>query len=399
VTDGVHLLAAIAISLAFALAGGMAAARLGLPEIVGYLIAGIAIGPFTPGFVGDTGIALELAEIGVVLMMFGVGLHFSPQRLYHARRISLPGAALQIAVATALGTLLAVAWGWSVGSGVVFGFALSVASTVVLLRNMRAVGKLDTKDGDITVGWLVVEDLATVLFLVLLPILAPWLGGSGDGEGSWVTVALAVGKITLFVVLMLVVGSRLFAWLLRQADKTESELFTLAAFTIAIGVAVAAADLFGVSYALGAFLAGLVINEADLTHRAARETQPLETIFVALFFIAIGMLFDPAVLVKEPLKVLAVLAIILLGKTVAAYAIVRVLRYSSQTARLVSAALAQIGEFSFILAALAVSLGLLSDEARSLIVAGALLSIALNPLTFYVLTRLRPGMPASPGES
>jgi CPA2 family monovalent cation:H+ antiporter-2 len=392
VTDGVHLLAAIAISLAFALAGGMLAARIGLPEIVGYLVAGIAIGPFTPGFVGDTGIALELAEIGVVLMMFGVGLHFSPQRLYQARRISLPGAALQIAVATGLGTLVAVAWGWSVGSGLVFGFALSVASTVVLLRNMRAVGRLDTEDGDITVGWLVVEDLATVLFLVLLPIISPWLGGSGGSEGSWTTVAFAVGKIALFVVLMLVVGSRVFAWLLRQADKTESELFTLAAFTIAIGVAVAAADLFGVSYALGAFLAGLVINEADLTHRAAQETQPLETVFVALFFVSIGMLFDPAVLLEEPLKVLAVLAIVLLGKTAAAYVIVRVLRYSSQTARLVSAALAQIGEFSFILAALAVSLGLLSDDARSLIVAGALLSIAVNPLTFYALTRLRPGM-------
>jgi monovalent cation:H+ antiporter-2, CPA2 family len=391
VTGGVHLLAAIAISLAFALGGGMLAARIGLPEIVGYLVAGIAIGPFTPGFVGDTGIALELAEIGVVLMMFGVGLHFSPQRLYSARRISLPGAAIQIVVATALGTLVAVAWGWSVGSGVVFGFSLSVASTVVLLRNMRAVGKLESEDGDITVGWLVVEDLATVIFLVLLPIVAPWLGGSAGGEGSWTTVALAVGKIALFVVLMLVVGSRAFAWLLRQADKTESELFTLAAFTIAIGVAVAAADLFGVSYALGAFLAGLVINEADLTHRAAREIQPLETVFVALFFVAIGMLFDPAVLVKEPLRVITVLAIILAGKTAAAYTIVRLLRYGPSTARLVSAALAQIGEFSFILAALATQLGLLDDDARSLILAGALLSIALNPLMFYLLTRLRPG--------
>ena len=391
--DGVHLLAAIAISLAFALAGGMVASRVGLPEIVGYLAAGIAIGPFTPGVVGDTEMSLELAEIGVVLMMYGVGLHFSPSRLYAARRISVPGAALQIVVATALGTLVAVAWGWTVGSGIVFGFSLSVASTVVLLRNMRAVGRLESEDGGIAVGWLIVEDIAMVMLLVLLPLLSPWLGGEGQGDGSWVTVIAAAGKIALFVGIMLLLGSRVFAWLLRVADRMESGLFTLAVFTIAIGVAVGAADLFGVSYALGAFLAGLVINEADLSHRAARETQPLETMFVALFFVSIGMLFDPAVLVEKPLRVLVVLAIILAGKTVAAYGIVRLLGYSSSTARLVSAALAQIGEFSFILVALAVELSLLGDEARSLVVAGALLSIALNPLAFYVLARVRPITP------
>ena len=382
------LIATIAVGLAFALAFGFVAVRLRLPPVVGYLLAGVAVGPFTPGFVGDAQLAPQLAEIGVILLMFGVGMHFSLGDLLAARAVALPGALVQIAVATALGAGVAALWGWTLESGLVFGLALSVASTVVLLRALEAHGRLHSADGRIAVGWLIVEDLVMVLALVLLPALAGPLEGS---DGLWRALGLTLGKVALFAGLMLVVGTRVFPWLLKRVESTGSrELFTLAVVALALGVAFASAKLFGVSFALGAFFAGAVVNQSDLSHRAASDLQPLQDAFAVLFFVAVGMLFDPAILMRHPLQLLAVVAIIVVGKSLAALAIVRALGRPWRTALTVAAALAQIGEFSFILAALGVGLGVLPPEGQSLIVAGALLSITLNSLLFFAAGRWEP---------
>src|SRR5713226_4040035 len=384
------LIATIAVSLTFAFVGGFVAVRLRLPPLVGYLLAGIAVGPFTPGFVADPKLAPQLAEIGVILLMFGVGMHFSVRDLLAVRAVAVPGAVVQIAVATVLGIGIAFSWGWSLGAGLVFGLALSVASTVVLLRALEAQGRLNSGDGRIAVGWLLVEDLAMVLTLVLLPALAGPLGGrtmdSAQGaaaDGLWGTLGLTLGKVALFVALMLVVGPRVVPWLLKQVERTGSrELFTLAVVALALGIAFGSAELFGVSFALGAFFAGMVINESDHSHRAAADLQPLQDAFAVLFFVAVGMLFDPVILIRQPLQVLSIIAIIVVGKSLAAFLLVRVFRYPVDTALAVSAGLAQIGEFSFILAGLGIALGLLPPEGQSLILAGALLSISLNPLIF-----------------
>jgi monovalent cation:H+ antiporter-2, CPA2 family len=368
------LIATIAIGLAFALLGGYIAVRVHLPPLVGYLVAGIAVGPFTPGFVADPKLAPQLAEIGVMLLMFGVGMHFSLRDLLAVRAVALPGALAQIVLATALGIGVAMAWGWSLGAGLVFGLALSVASTVVLLRALEARGLL--------------ESLAE-------PLGGQALDGSPAPGNLWLTLGLTLGKIALFAVLMLMVGVRVFPWLLKRVEDTGSrELFTLAVVALALGVAFGSAKLFGVSFALGAFFAGMVINESDLSHRAATDTQPLQDAFAGLFFVAVGMLFDPEILFEQPLKVLAVLAIIVVGKSLAALGIVLALQYPLGTALSVSAALAQIGEFSFILAGLGVSLGLLPPEGHTLILAGAILSITLNPLLFNLVSHLQIGRPA-----
>jgi len=376
-TDEVPLIATIAVSLAFAFVGGLLAVRLRLPPLVGYLLAGIVVGPFTPGFVADAKLAPQLAEIGVILLMFGVGTHFSIRDLVAVRRVALPGAFTQIIVATALGACVATLWGWSLGAGIIFGLSLSVASTVVLLRALEDRDMVKSNDGRIAIGWLVVEDLLMVLTLVLLPALTGVLGGpapDNTGSGSlWLALGITMGKVILFIGLMLIVGVRFFPWLLSRVERTGSrELFTLAVIALALGVAFGSAKLFGVSFALGAFFAGVVVNESDLSHRAAKDLQPLQDAFTVLFFVAVGMLFDPSILIRQPLQVLAVLAIVVIGKSLAAFGIVRVLGGSMRTALIVSAALAQIGEFSFILAGLGVNLRLLPAEGLNLIVAGAL---------------------------
>ncbi len=387
----VSLISTVAVGLALAFAGGFAAVRLGVPPIVGYLLAGVAIGPFTPGYVGDTHLAPQLAEIGVMLLMFGVGMHFSIRDLVAVWRIAVPGAIGQIVVAAALGIGVSRLWGWTIGAGLVFGLALSVASTVVLLRALDERGMLDLPDGRIAVGWLVVEDLFTVAVLVLLPPLAAALGGGAMAvDGLAWPLALTFGKIACFIALMLVVGARVLPWLLEQVVRTGSrELFTLAVVAAALGIAFAASELFGVSFALGAFFAGVVINESDYSHRAAEQAKPLEDAFAVLFFLSVGMLFDPGILIRHPYQLLAVLAVILLGKSVAALAIVRLAGYPAATALTVSASLAQIGEFSFMLAALGTALGLLSVEGQNLILAGALISITLNPAAFRLAVALR----------
>jgi CPA2 family monovalent cation:H+ antiporter-2 len=393
----ISLITTIAAALGFGLAFGMLAVRLRLPALVGYLAAGIAIGPATPGFVADVALASQLAEIGVMLLMFGVGLHFSLDDLLEVKGIALPGAILQITVATLMGIGVTQLWGWSLGAGLVFGLALSVASTVVLLRALEDRGQLDSFNGRIAVGWLVVEDLVTVLVLVLLPALAGPLGGhadAGGGHGAGDSLWLALGKTLLsvgaFVAFMLLVGRKLFPWFLWRVAKTGSrELFTLSVIAAAVGIAYGSSELFGVSFALGAFFAGMVLRESALSHRAAEETLPLRDAFSVLFFVSVGMLFDPRVLVEHPLELLAVVAIILFGKSLAAFVLVLALRYPLNTAITVSASLAQIGEFSFILAALGMSLGLLPDLGQNLILAGAIISIAVNPLMFKAINPLQ----------
>ena len=388
----VPLITTIATALGLALVLGFVAVRLKLPALVGYLVAGMLIGPATPGFVADVGLAGQLAEIGVMLLMFGVGLHFSVDDLLAVRRIAIPGAIGRIVIGTALGIGAAMLWGWSLGAGIVFGLALSVASTVVLLRALESRGTLESVNGQIAVGWLVVEDLVMVLVLVLLPPLATPLGGSSpqaDG-GLLMTLALTLGQVAVFVALMIVVGRRLFPWFLWQVARTGSrELFTLAVIAAAVGIAYGSAELFGVSFAIGAFLAGMVMRESELSHRAASESLPLRDAFSVLFFVSVGMLFDPQILVREPLRVLTVLAIVVVGKSLAAILLVLAFRYPLNTALTVSAGLAQIGEFSFILASLGVSLGLLPEEGQSLILAGAILSIAVNPLVFHGIEPLQ----------
>ncbi|HJU38533.1 MAG TPA: cation:proton antiporter, partial [Tahibacter sp.] len=351
-----------------------------------YLLAGIVIGPNTRGFVADVALAGQLAEIGVMLLMFGVGLHFSLADLMAVKRIALPGAVVQMAMATALGFGVAVWWGWTPVAAFVFGFSLSCASTVVLLKALEARGVLDTMNGRIAVGWLVVEDLATVLALVLLPPLAGVMTGkpaAADATPLWITLAGTVLQVGGFIALMLIVGRRLLPWLLLQVARTGSrELFTLAVIASAIGIAYGAAMLFSVSFALGAFFAGMVMRESEFSHRAAKESLPLRDAFSVLFFVSVGMLFDPMVVVQQPLKVAAVVAIIVVGKSIAAAGLVLAFRYPLDTALTVAASLAQIGEFSFVLAGLGVTLGLMQPEGLSLVLAGALISIALNPLVF-----------------
>jgi monovalent cation:H+ antiporter-2, CPA2 family len=394
----VSLISTLAAGFGLALVFGFVAARLKLPPLVGYLLAGVLIGPSTPGFVADVGLAGQLAEVGVMLLMLGVGLHFSVADLMAVRRIAIPGAVLQIAVATLLGLGVATFWGWPLGAALVFGLCLSVASTVVLLRALEDRGELESMNGRIAVGWLVVEDLVMVLVLVLLPPLAPLLGGSSGAAGhggapggeTWATLGLTLAKVAAFVVLMLVVGRRLFPKLLWWVAKTGSrELFTLCVVAAAVGVAYAAAKLFDVSFALGAFFAGMMMRESEFSHRAADESLPLRDAFSVLFFVSVGMLFDPMVLLQEPLKVLAVVAIILVGKTLAAIALVLAFRYPLNSALTVGASLAQIGEFSFILAGLGLSLGLMDEAGRSLVLAGALISIAFNALTFKAIAPLQ----------
>jgi CPA2 family monovalent cation:H+ antiporter-2 len=385
----VALITTIAAALGLALALGFVAVRLRLPALVGYLLAGVILGPATPGFVADLDLSRQLAEIGVMLLMFGVGLHFSLDDLLAVRRIALPGALVQIAVATALGLMVARGWGWSLGAGLVFGLALSVASTVVLLKALETRGLVDSINGRIAVGWLVVEDLAMVLVLVILPSLETWLGADG-AEGLGLTVALTLGRVALFIAFMLVLGRRLFPWLLWQVARTGSrELFTLCVIAAAVGIAYGSAALFGVSFALGAFFAGMVLRESELSHRAADESLPLRDAFAVLFFVSVGMLFDPLLVIEQPLRVAIVAAIILLGKSIAAFLLVLAFRYPLNTALTVSASLAQIGEFSFILADLGVGLGLLPDQGRDLLLAGALLSIALNPFVFNAVEPLQ----------
>lgn len=388
----ISLITTIAVSFGLALLMGLIANRLKLPVLVGYLTAGVILGSNTPGFVADMELSGQLAEIGVILLMFGVGLHFSLDDLLAVRRIALPGAIVQIAAATVLGTIVSHAWGWSTGVAIVYGVALSTASTVVLLRALEERGLLKSVNGAIAVGWLVVEDLAMVLVLVLLPPLSGWLGGNPDpaagvsGSSLLTTLLLTFGKVSVFIALMLVVGKRVFPWLLWHVASTNSaELFILSVIAVAIGIAYGSAMLFGVSFALGAFFAGMVMRESDLSHRAAQESLPLRDAFSVLFFVSVGMLFDPNVLVEQPMRVLATIGIIIIGKSVAAFVLVLLFRYPLNTALTVSASLAQIGEFSFILAALGLSLGLLPVEAQSLIVAGAFISITLNPLVFRVI--------------
>ena len=388
------LISTIVIALALAWVFGALAHRLRLPPLIGYLIAGVLIGPATPGFVADQTLASELAEIGVILLMFGVGLHFSLEQLLSVRAIAVPGAIAQILCATLLGMALGHWLGWSIGAGLVFGLALSVASTVVLLRALQERRLVETGRGRIAVGWLIVEDMVMVLTLVLLPAFAGVLGGKGAGTtdlaGVATAAALTIGKIAAFVAIMLIVGKRLIPWVLHYMAHTGSrELFRLAVFVIALGAAFAAAELFGVSFALGAFFAGMILSESPLSQRAAEETLPLRDAFAVIFFVSVGMLFKPAILIEDPLAVLATLAIILLGKSLAAFAIIRVFRYPASTALLVSVSLAQIGEFSFILAGLGVDLGLLPERGRNLILAGAILSILLNPLLFAALDMLQ----------
>jgi CPA2 family monovalent cation:H+ antiporter-2 len=390
----ISLITTLAAGFGIALILGFIAERLHVPALVGYLLAGIAIGPATPGFVADTHIAAQLSEIGVMLLMFGVGLHFSLGDLLAVKRIAVPGAVVQMGLATALGMSLAAWWDWSWGAGLVFGLSLSCASTVVLLKALEARGVLDSMNGRIAVGWLVVEDLACVLVLVLLPPLAGVLGEAEGAGGLDAALGWRLGatllEVAAFIALMLVVGRRALPWMLWQVARTGSrELFTLAVVAAAIGIAFGAAALFSVSFALGAFFAGMVMRESRFSHRAAEESLPLRDAFSVLFFVSVGMLFDPAILIEAPLRVLGVVAIIVLGKTLAALLLVLAFRYPLNTALTVAASLAQIGEFSFILAGLGVSLELLSAQGMSLVLAGALISIALNPFLFAGIAPLR----------
>ncbi|AXF01772.1 YbaL family putative K(+) efflux transporter [Paraburkholderia hospita] len=390
----ISVITTIASGFSVALILGFIAERIKIPALVGYLVAGIIIGPATPGFVADTHIASQLSEIGVMLLMFGVGLHFSINDLLAVKRIAVPGAVVQMAMATVLGMLVSMWWGWSWGSGLIFGLSLSCASTVVLLKAMEARGVLDTMNGRIAVGWLVVEDLATVLVLVLLPPLADVLGGSFSTQAStqplWLTIGKTLLQVGAFIALMLIAGRRILPWLLWQVSRTGSrELFTLSVIASAIGIAYGASELFGVSFALGAFFAGMVMRGSEFSHRAAQESLPLRDAFSVLFFVSVGMLFVPGILLEQPLRVLGVVSIIVFGKSVAAFALVLAFRYPLNTALTVSASLAQIGEFSFILAGLGLALGLLSPEGMSLVLAGALISIALNPLLFGTIEPIR----------
>ena len=373
--------------LAFLL--GMLANRLRISPLVGYLAAGVLAGPFTPGFVADTSLAPELAEIGVILLMFGVGLHFSLKDLLAVKSIAIPGAVAQIAVATLLGMGLSSLMGWDLATGLVFGLCLSTASTVVLLRALEERQLIDSQRGQIAIGWLIVEDLVMVLTLVLLPAFSGMLESHHSSPVELLTgLAVTIGKVIAFMVPMMVVGRRVVPWILAKTASTGSrELFTLSVLALALGIAYGAVEFFDVSFALGAFFAGMVLNESELSQRAAHDTLPLRDAFAVLFFVSVGMLFDPMILVREPLTVIATLAIIVFGKSIAAFLLVKMFGHSKRTALTISVSLAQIGEFAFILAGLGISLGLLSEHGRNLVLAGAILSIMFNPLLFTLLEK------------
>jgi CPA2 family monovalent cation:H+ antiporter-2 len=390
------LLVTIVLGLALAACGGFLARKMRMPPLVGYLVAGVAIGPFTPGFIADANLASQLAEIGVILLMFGVGLHFSIKDLLAVRHIAVPGALAQVTVATAVGAGVALSWGWSPTASLVLGLTLSCASTVVLLRALEERNALDSVNGHIAVGWLVVEDLVMVLALVLLPAMtgpisagAHGLAARLAGDSIGLALALTVGKLAIFIALVFLVGTRVVPWALEQVARTGSrELFTLAVLALALGIAYGSAELFGVSFALGAFFAGAVLSESDFSHQAAADSLPLKDAFAVLFFVSVGMLFDPTIVVREPLAVVAVVLVIVFGKSLAAFAIALIFGYPVTTALIISASLAQIGEFSFILAGLGVAFGVFPSEGRDLVIAGALLSIILNPLAFAAVDPL-----------
>ncbi|CDF81518.1 Inner membrane protein ybaL [Pseudomonas knackmussii B13] len=385
------LLTTLAAGFVLAFVLGALAQRLRISPLVGYLLAGVLAGPFTPGYVADQALSQEIAELGVILLMFGVGLHFSLKDLLSVKAIAIPGAVVQIGVATLLGMGLAWFMGWPFGGGLVFGLALSVASTVVLLRALEQRQLIDTQRGRIAIGWLIVEDLAMVLTLVLLPALAGSLSGSGETSGGvLLPILLTLGKVAAFVAVMILGGRRLVPWVLERIAATGSrELFTLAVLAIALGIAYGSAVLFGVSFALGAFFAGMILNESELSHEAAENSLPLRDAFAVLFFVSVGMLFNPAILIHEPLPVLATFLVIVFGKSIAAYFIVRMFGHPNNTALTIAASLAQIGEFSFILVGLGVSLHLLPEQGRDLVLAGAILSILVNPLLFIAIERLQ----------
>ena len=399
------LVTTLAVGLSLAFACGLVASKFRIPPIVGYLLAGVLIGPFSPGFTADLSIAEELSEIGIVLLMFGVGLHFSLKDLMDVKKIAVPGAIAQIVATMGMGVALSYCWGWSLSSGLLFGLALSVASTVVLIRSLEENNLLQSTDGQITIGWLIVEDLVMVLALVLIPALAapgediPGVAESSFHGPAWQQLVLAVIKVGLFVGVMLVFGRRFFPWLLAYVARTGSrELFTLAVFAAAIGVAFAAAKLFGISFALGAFFSGMMIKESNLNHEVADRALPFQDAFAVLFFVSVGMLFDPNIILDEPLMVLLVAFVIIFGKSIVAFIIVMLFGYPLRTGLLVSAGLAQIGEFSFILITLGMTLDILPQDGRDLILAGALVSISFNPVMFVASKKLfkfvdnRPGL-------
>lgn len=388
------LLATLAGAFGMAFVFGFVATKLRMPPLVGYLLAGIALGPHSPGYVADVSMAGQLAEIGVILLMFGVGLHFSPGDLLRVRRIALPGALLQMLIALSMGIALALSWKWSTGAAVVFGLSLSVASTVVVLRVLEDRGMLDSVDGRIAVGWLVVEDLGVVIALVLLPAVLQALGtGAGNGGADLGALGKVLGltflKVAAFIALMGAVGRRVVPWLLTHVARTGSrELFTLAVLAVSLGVAVGAAALFGVSFALGAFLAGVVISESDLSYRAGSDALPMQDAFAVIFFVSAGMLIEPGILVQQPLKVLATVGVIIVGNSLVSATLMVLFGHPFGASVRLAASLGQIGEFSFILAGLGVSLGVLSAEGRSLILASALCTIVLNPALFWLMARV-----------
>ncbi len=390
----ISLITTIAAGFSVALILGFIAERVKVPALVGYLVAGILIGPATPGFVADVHIASQLSEIGIMLLMFGVGLHFSPDDLLAVRRIAVPGAVLQMSAVTLLGMGMAWWWDWGWGAMLIFGLSLACASTVVVLKSLETRGLLDSMNGRIAVGWLVVQDLVTVLVLVLLPPLAAVLGGApamlAGAKPLWITIGQTLLQVFAFIALMLIVGRRALPWLLWQVASTGSrELFTLAVITSAIGIAYGAAALFSVSFALGAFFAGTVMRESEFSHRAAEESLPLRDAFSVLFFVSVGMLVNPMILIEQPLRVLGVVLIIMVGNPLAALALVALRGYPLNTALTIAASLGQIGEFSIILVGLGLSLGVLPTEGMSLVLAGVLISIALNSLLFKAITPLQ----------
>ncbi len=390
----ISLITTIASAFGAALVLGVIAERLKMPALVGYLVAGILIGPATPGLVADVQIASQLSEIGIMLLMFGVGLHFSPNDLLAVKRIAFPGAVFQMSASTVLGLLSAWLWGWSLGSALIFGLSLSCASTVVVLKSLEAKSLLNTLNGRITIGWLVVQDLATVLVLVLMPPLAGVLGSATvqviEAKSLWLTIGQTLLQVSAFIVLMLVVGRRVLPWLLWQVARTGSrELFTLSIIATAIGIAYGASALFSVSFALGAFFAGTVMRESEFSHRAAQESLPLRDAFSVLFFVSVGMLFDPTILVQQPLRVFVTVIIIIFGNFFSALFLVTALRYPLNISLTIAASLSQIGEFSIILSGLGLSLGLLPTEGINLILAGVLISIALNSFMFKAIEPVR----------
>ena len=388
--DGLGFLVNLSVSLVLALVLGLVAQRLRLSPIIGYLLAGIALGPRTPGFVADPKMAHDFAEVGVILLMFGVGLHFNFNDLLAVRRIAIPGCVGQILVASALGTIVAISFGMGAGAGIVLGIAISVASTVVLIRVLADNDLLQTNQGHIAIGWLILEDIFTVFVLVALPGLASiWGQSEGGGEGLLMTLAWAMAKCAGLTLLVVIIGRKAIPWLLNLVVRTRSgELFTLTILSLALAIATGSAALFGVSMALGAFLAGIVVGQTEVSHQAAADALPMRDAFAVLFFVSVGMLFDPQAIIKEPRFLLGLLGIVILAKPLTAFLIIWVLRYSVRTAITVALALAQIGEFSFLLANEAMGLGLLSVDGQSLLVACALISIAVNPLLFRAITPL-----------